>query len=53
MPWGLEMTVYIIVFNILFKEFIYVGPLISMGKMFEGGSFPMVVSYGGIVRFVY
>ena len=53
MPRGLGTMVYITVFNILFKEFAYVGPLILAGEMFEGGSLSMVASYGGIVRFVY
>ena len=51
-PRGFRTMVYIIVFNIFFKEFIYVGLLISVGKMFEGSGLFMVASHGGIVRFV-
>ena len=52
-PRGFRTMVYIIIFNILFKEFTHVGPLISTGEMFEGGNLSMVVSHGGIVGFVY
>ena len=52
-PWGFKIIICIIIFNILFKEFTYVGPLISTGEIFEGGNLSMVANHGGIVGFVY
>ena len=53
MPRSLRMIICIIIFNILFKEFTYMGPLISMGETFESNNLSMVASHGGIVCFVY
>ena len=52
-PRGFKIMVYVTVFNILFKEFIYMGPLISISKIFESGSLLIVASHKGIMYFVY